>query len=322
MTKKRFFRTVLGDVDSEEMGFTYSHEHVIIEDSYTTKANPEFLLNDVQKISEELTEFYATGGKTIVDTMPANAGRNVLKMAEVSRRSKVQIIIPTGIHLEIYYPVNHWRYSYSEDQLTGLFVDDIETGIDEHDYSGPFVKRTSHRAGIIKIATGNEKISVHQEKVITAAVNAHLITGAPIITHTNSGQLALEQALLFEKLGANLQHIVISHVDRNRNIEYHKQVLDTGVNVEYDSAFRWGLKGEENHTFKFLKELLPLYPNQITMGMDMAKNTYWKSYGGTPGITYLVNEVPDFLKQSGLQEYYQNIFWENPKKIFSFFTAG
>ncbi|MFW6310045.1 MAG: phosphotriesterase family protein, partial [Prolixibacteraceae bacterium] len=279
-------------------------------------------LNDVQKISEELAEFYASGGKTIVDTMPANAGRNVLKMAEVSRRSKVQIIIPTGIHLEIYYPVNHWRYSYSEDQLTNLFVDDIAAGIDEHDYSGPFVKRTSHKAGIIKIATGNEKISVHQEKIINAAVNAHLTTGAPVITHTNSGELALEQALLFKKLGANLQHVVISHLDKNKNIEYHKKVLDTGINVEYDSAFRWELKGEENHTFQFLKQLLPLYPNQITMGMDMAKNIYWKSYGGHPGITYLINNVPDFLKQSGLQEYYQNIFWENPKKIFSFSTTG
>ncbi len=316
-----FFRTVLGDKPSEEMGLTYSHEHIIIEDSYITATHPEFLLNDVKKVSEELTGFHMAGGRTVVDTMPVDCGRNVLKMAEVSRISGVNIIIPTGIHLEIYYPKNHWRFAYSEDRLTMLFIADIEEGIDQHDYSGPFVERTTHKAGVIKLATGNEKITPHQEKIFRAGVNAHLATGAPILTHTNAGKHALDQIKLLQKTGARLEHVVISHLDRDEDLLYHKEVLDTGVKVEYDAAFRWGLKGEQNRTFQLLEHLLPLYPCQITLGMDMAKNTYWKSYGGEPGLNYLIDYVPGFLKSTGLSEYYPHLFFWNPRNLYTFFKS-
>ena len=125
---KDFFRTVRGDLPSAEMGLTYAHEHIVIDDCYVTGKHPEFLLNDADKIAEELLNFYNVGGRTVIDTMPANAGRNVKKSVEVSQRSGVQIVVPTGIHLEQYYPENHWRYSYSEDELTQLFIADIEEG--------------------------------------------------------------------------------------------------------------------------------------------------------------------------------------------------
>lgn len=312
-----FFRTALGDFPTAEMGFTYAHEHIIIEDSYATASNPGFLLNDVNKVTEELTRFYAAGGRTVVDTMPANAGRNVLKLAEVSRRSNVHIIVPTGIHLEIYYPQNHWRYEYSEDQLTRLFIADIEEGIDIFDYSGPFVKRSEHKAGMIKLATGDEPFTPHQEKIFRALVNTHIATGVPILTHTNFGNQAYEQARMFEKLGADLKHVVLSHVDRCKDLDYQKKVLDTGVSVEYDSAFRWKAPNQ-NWTLYFLKELLPSYPDQITMGMDMAKNAYWKSYGGSPGLTYLIDTIPKFLKDNGLDTFEEYLFHKNPQRIYSF----
>lgn len=313
-----FFRSVLGDVESEKMGLTYSHEHIIIEDSYPTASHPEFLLNEVNKVAAELTAFYSKGGRTVVDTMPANAGRNALKLAEVSRMSGVNIIAPTGIHLEIYYPTNHWRYSYTEDQLTDLFIADIVEGIDQFDYSGPIVNRTSHHAGLIKLATGDDAFTSHQEKIFRAVVNAHLATGAPILTHTNFGRQALEQAKLFEKLGAKLDHVVLSHVDRAKDVDYNRAVLDVGVRVEYDSAFRWKF-GEPNYTLDLLEKLLPDYPEQLTMGMDMAKNAYWNSYGGSPGLSYLIDKIPKFLQEKGLEEYYQKIFFDNPQQLFSFF---
>ena len=158
-----FVRTVLGDIQPHEMGLTYSHEHIVIEESFPTIANPDFILNNIDLISAELKEFYQHGGRTLVDTMPANCGRNVIKLAAVSRNSNVNIIAPTGIHLEIYYPPNHWRYHLSADELTSLFIKDITEGIDEYDYGCPIIKRTSHKAGLIKLATGMKK-SQHTSK--------------------------------------------------------------------------------------------------------------------------------------------------------------
>ncbi|MEX2594929.1 MAG: aryldialkylphosphatase [Anditalea sp.] len=311
-----FVRTVLGDIPPKEMGLTYSHEHIIIEESYPTLGNPLFLLNEVDKVSEELQGFYNAGGRTVVDTMPADCGRNVLKLADVSRRTGVNIIAPTGIHLEIYYLPNHWRYTYTEEQLTQLFIDDITIGIDANDYNGPFVNRTPHKAGMVKLATGNEKITPHQEKIFHAVVNTHRETGVPILTHTNFGENAIDQVNLLEKLGADLQHVVISHVDRYQDIDYNRELLQAGVTVEYDSAFRW--KEKENWTYKLLEALLPVFPDQITMGMDAAKNSYWQSYGGKPGLNFLLTTFKEDLQKMDLGQYYENIFFKNPAQLYSF----
>ena len=310
-------RTVLGDIAPEKMGLTYSHEHIIIEESFPTISNPLFVLNDVDLVSDELIDFYSEGGRTVVDTLPAHCGRNVEKLADVSRRSKVTIIAPTGIHLEMYYLPNHWRYAYSADQMAKLFMDDITIGIDRHDYGAPIVERTPYRAGMIKLATGDERITDHQHKIFEAVVQAHLQTGAPILTHTNGGKLALQQVELFARLGADLSHIVISHVDKEKDLAFHNDLLQTGVYVEYDSHFRWK-DTDNNQTLSLLENLLPNYPHQITLGMDMAKHSYWKSYGGQPGLTYLITDFRQLLQQRGLDTYFERMFFHNPQKLYTF----
>jgi phosphotriesterase-related protein len=312
-----FVRTVLGDIQPEQMGLTYSHEHIIIEGSFPTIANKDFVLNDVEKISEELKDLYALGGRTVVDTMPANSGRNIIKLVEVSKRSGINVICPTGIHLEKYYPPNHWRYHLSEDNLTELFIKDVEEGIDVYDYGCPIVQRTLHKAGVIKLATGDEPITLHQEKIFHAVVNAHKKTGAPILTHTNSGRHAIAQAKFLHKLGADLEHVVLSHVDRCTDLNYHKELMQTGVYVEYDSHFRWK-KNEENFTYQLLEYFLPQYSNRIVLGMDMARHTYWKSYGGKPGLNYLLTTFKDELNKINLMEYFDQMLCQNPQRLFCF----
>ncbi len=315
--KRLFIRTILGDIDPGEIGLTYCHEHVIIDESYPSLLNPLFLLNDVDKISRELSEFYDTGGRTLVDAMPANCGRNAAKLADISRNTKVNIIASTGMHLEKYYLPGHWRYSYSAGMLTRLFIDDINTGIDRYDYGGPLVDRTPYRAGLIKVATGNDKITTHQEKIFDAVVSAHLETGAPILTHTNAGTLAYEQVDLFARLGTDLSHVMISHTDRIGDIDYHRGLLEKGITLEYDAAFRWK-KDEENITLRLLESLLPDFPDQIVAGMDMAKNSYWNSYGGQPGINYLMLDFTEEMKKRGLEDYLDRLFCSTPARLFSF----
>jgi len=312
-----FVRTVMGDIDPAQMGITYSHEHIVIEESYPVLQHPDFLLNDTKKIAGELKEVYAGGGRTMVDTMPAACGRNVLKLAEVSRLSGIQIIAPTGLHLPVYYPPHHWQYYLPEEQLTQLFVDDVEIGIDRYDYNSPVVERSSHKAGMIKLASGDGPIDDHLKKIFRAVVATHKKTGVPILTHTNSGRHAVAQAELFDLLGADLRHVVISHVDRCKDWGYHQALMQTGVRVEYDSAFRWK-DDSENFTFLLLEKLLPEYPDQITVGMDAARHTYWKSYGGKPGLIYLLTDFVTELHKRGLAEYQENIFIENPKQLYTF----
>jgi phosphotriesterase-related protein len=93
--------------------------------------------------------------------------------------------------------------------------------------------------------------------------------------------------------------------------------MQTGVSVEWDSAFRWKA-GEENWTYTLLEKLLPLYPNQITVGMDAARSNYWKSYNGNPGLGYLLTTFKEELQKKDLDLFFDNLFITNPSRIFSF----
>ena len=312
-----FVRTVLGDIPAAQLGVCYAHEHVIIDESFTTQATPDFLLEDVGRAAAELLEFHAAGGRSMVDSMPCDSGRNVRKLAELSRRTGVHLVCPTGLHLAKYYDPGHWGNFYTEHELARLFVADIVEGIDAHDYNGPLVRRTLHRAGVIKIASGTA-FGAREEKLFAAAAQAHRRTGCPILTHTEQGGLALTQVETLRRHGVDLRHVCLSHTDRKPDPGYHREILASGVRVEFDSAFRWKA-GQGNPTRDLLLALLPEFPDQLMLGMDAARRGYWRHYGGTPGLTYLLTDFAAQLSVAGVTaENWQRIFVTTPAATFSF----
>jgi len=316
-----FFRTVLGDKPAEEMGVTYAHEHLIIDSCYVTRMTPEFLLDDTNACIEELQRLLRIGGRTAVDSMPCDSGRNIRKLAAASQASGIQIVAPTGIHLAKYYDPGHWSHVYTEAELENLFVADIVTGIDAHDYNGPLVARTAHRAGVIKVAT-DRQFTARERRVFAAAAAAHRRTGCPILTHTEQGELALEQVSLLRELGVDLGHVCLSHTDRKPDVGYHREILSTGVSIEFDSAFRWK-PGQGNPTLDLLLSLLGDFPDQIMLGMDAAKRSYWKSYGGGPGLEFLLGDFSARMKTAGIgKDLLTRIFVSTPCRTYCFRPAG
>ncbi|MEM7384339.1 MAG: aryldialkylphosphatase, partial [Verrucomicrobiota bacterium] len=273
---------------------------------------------DVDQRARELAECHASGGRALVDSMPCDCGRNIKKLAEISRRSGVHIVAPTGLHLQKYYDLGHWGQFYSEDMLADLFVAEIEEGVDKYEYKGPIVGRTEYRAGVIKVASGLDKLSDYEKKLFTVAANTHRRTGAPILTHTEQGTAALEQIALFEEQDVDLSHVVLSHTDRFPELTYHREILSTGVNVEYDSGFRWQV-WQGNPTRDLILALIEEFPTRIMLGMDAARKSYWKSYGGGPGLTWLLNDFTAELRERGLtEEQWEGIFVANPARAYQF----
>jgi predicted metal-dependent phosphotriesterase family hydrolase len=312
-----FVRTVLGDIAPADLGVCSAHEHVIIDCSFTTHATPDFLINDVAAATTELRQFRADGGRAMVDSMPCDSGRNVMKLAAVSRAADVHLICPTGLHLAKYYDPGHWGNFYSEEQLAELFIADIEQGVDRHDYNGPLVERTSHRAGVIKVAA-DRTFTAREEKVFAAAARAHRSTGCPILTHTEQGEAALEQVECLRRHGVDLRHVCLSHTDRKPDVGLHRELLASGVRVEFDSAFRWKA-GQGNPTRDLVVALLPEFPDQIMLGMDAARRGYWRSYGGGPGLSYLLTDFSAQLRAAGVStDLLEKIFVSTPASTFTF----
>jgi len=312
-----FVRTVLGDVPATQLGVCYAHEHVIIDVGFVTQMTPDFLINDVGCAVAELRQFYADGGRAMIDSMPCDSGRNVRKLAEVSRQSGVHLVVPTGLHLAKYYVPGHWGNGYTEDELEELFVADITEGVDERDYGGPRVRRTEHRAGIIKIAT-ERGFTAREETIFAAAAQAHRLTGCPVLTHTEQGGGAMAQVERLRELGVDLRHVCLSHTDRRPDVGLHRELLATGVRVEFDSAFR-GKAGERNGTRELLLALLPEFPDQIMLGMDAARRSYWRSYGGGPGLSFLLTDFSAQLRAAEVSpSLLEKIFVSTPAATFAF----
>lgn len=310
-----FVRTLLGDIAPGQLGVCYAHEHVIIDPSYLTEQCPDFRLDSVELATVELSQYKSDGGGAMIDSMPTG-GRNAAKLAEVSRRSGVHIVCPTGLHLQKYYPEGHWGGRLSVEELAAVFVGEINEGIDANDLSGPALKRLPQRAGLIKIASGLDRINDHERRIFEAAAIVHQRTNCPILTHTEHGTAALEQVELLRELRVDLAHVCLSHTDRKPDTAYHRDILQSGVRVEFDSGSRWK---EGNPTLDLLVALAPEFPDQLMLGMDAARRGYWNCYGGKPGLSFLLTTFRMLLLGAGLTEELLNkIFVATPASAFQF----
>ncbi len=313
-----FIRTVLGDIEPEDLGPTYAHEHLVIDGGGFVEASADFLLADVDKAVAELEAPRALGLAAIVDAMPCAAGRNVVKLAEASRRSGVHVIASTGLHLSQFYPADGWTERDSAEKLAAHFEADISEGIDAHDDRGSLVERTEHHAGVIKIA-GSAELTDRERRAFEAAAAVHVRTGCPILTHCTDGLGALEQVRLLAEHGVDAGHVTLSHTDKVVDRGYHREILASGASVEYDQGFRW--KPEvDNGTLTLLAWMIEDgYGDQLMLGLDAARQGYWTTYGGSPGWAFLLGEFADAMRVRGIDaEDRREIFVTNPARAFAF----
>lgn len=305
-------RTVLGDIDPTELGATYLHEHLIIDHPLVEDRFPHIHLPSAEDAIGEVRRCRAAGVGAMVDAMPCASGRNVLKLAEVSRATGVHVVAATGLHTAKYYAAAPWATALSPAALADLFTADIEEGIDRFDYTGPVVERTPHRAGIIKVATTGESPNDAERRLFEAAAIAHHRTGAPVLTHCEEGRGALAQVELLSGLGVEPTRVVMSHTDKVRDLGYHRDLLETGVNVEYDQVLR---QTEDTWTLDMIETMAAEGRlSQIMAGTDGARRTLWTELGGSPGLAHLIEALQSRLDPKACRA----VLVDNPARLLAF----
>ena len=260
---------------------TYAHEHLVIDGGRPVELSPDFLLADVELHGDRANR---RGGRRAHDRRstrcPSDCGRNPAKLAELSRRTGVQLVAATGLHHERFYGPSHWSLRASEDELADLFIADV-VGRDRRARLRRADRAADRRPG------GHRQGRRQPGRPVSTRPADLPCRRSDAPPHGRPGPHPLRGR--DRRAGADLdvlvdagvpaEHISLSHVDKVVDRGYHRELLATGAFAVYDQAFRWG--DRENGTLRLLEwAVADGHAGQVMLGMDAARQGYYRHSAG------------------------------------------
>jgi phosphotriesterase-related protein len=215
--------TVLGPVDAADLGWTFSHEHVVVSEGQESLYYPwQYDFEATRDVAvRRWSEAKAAGIGAAIDVTTPDLARDVTLVREVSRSANVHIIAATGLWRSI--PRTFW--DRDPDEIAAIFEREIRVGIGD----------TGVKAGAIKVANDSEGVTPEAKPVLQAAARTLKATGCPITTHSYApGRVGLEQIEVFQGERAPLDRIAIGHSDDTTDVGYLEEILQAGCFLSMD----------------------------------------------------------------------------------------
>ncbi|MCX8044430.1 MAG: phosphotriesterase-related protein [Desulfobacterota bacterium] len=217
--------TVTGNISPEQLGPTLMHEHVFVQ--YGGPSSPystpgEVFDELVASCTVAIDQMKRYGVRTVVDPTTVDLGRNIPLLVALSTTTSFQIICATGIYSTAVYRRMRDR-SGGPAAIADLFVRELTQGIDG----------SGVRAGIIKVATGAQRITDDERELLEVAAHTAYVTGAPVITHTE-GMHGEEQQRILISGGVSPERIIIGHSCLSRDFNYHRRIIEAGSYLAFD----------------------------------------------------------------------------------------
>ena len=215
--------TVLGPVEAKDLGFTLSHEHVLVSAGNDVRHYPwRFdMARTRANAIRELSEAKAGGVTAMIDLSTPDLGRNVTYIRDVASETGMHVIVATGIWRDV--PRSFWERDL--DEIADIFVHEIQVGIED----------TNIKAGAIKVANDAEGVSPEGERILRGAARACKRTGTPISTHHWAPkEVGRRQVEIFQQEGAPMDRICIGHSADSTDADYIEDLLKAGVYISMD----------------------------------------------------------------------------------------
>lgn len=281
---------------------TLIHEHMCI-DLSGPKNDNDCSLDVLNDGILEIAELYKLGVRRIVDCSNRGIGRNVRHILEIEKQTGIRIEVATGFYKSPFFPTEVEECTV--DELAKIMIDEITEGVEGY-----------RKASIIgEIGSSLNDITPQELKVFTAACIAHKVTGVPIITHTTLGTMGEEQVRLFQDHQVDLKKVLISHVDLKKDFEYIVRLLQSGVNVGFDTIGKVSYLPDEVRV-QWISRLIEMgYIEQIFLSMDITRKSHLQVNGGI-GYRYLFETfIPSLEKNGVTQSHIQQMLSDNPMRF-------
>jgi len=333
--------TVLGPVPPQDLGITLMHEHVFIDlsflwdgptyewqkplvdaeitlatrgllnvDPYVSRSN--LVLDDFDAAVAELQPYRDLGGGTVVDLTPVGIKPQPALLRRVSEQTGVQIVAGCSYYTEGAHPPEVALLSDAE--LTDRLVNEIQNGL----YG------TDVRPGIIGEVGTSSPIHPDEAKNLRVAAAAHNKTGLAINVHVSIFKReALAAIDILQAAGADLNRVVISHLDEQPDTAYHRAILDRGVYVEYDtfgseSYFDGDGSAEpsDRERLDCLIELMDAgWTDRLLIAHDVCTKVQLIKYGGV-GYGHILRSIVPRMKRRGIDDAtVTKLLVENPARL-------
>lgn len=311
-------RTVLGDIPPESLGLTLGHDHLMTH-PLADVTDADLVMDDVKAATRELESFKRAGGGALVEMTTVDYGRDALRLEWASRDSGVHVIAATGFNKGIF--ADRLSASRSVAEIAAWMIREVQDGVawSMPDKLVPFEEYSRARAGLIKASSGLNGPNANELKVFGAAIEAHRATAAPIGTHTEKGTWGLEQARLFLDGGVPAHKVLIGHLDLKPELPYLLEIAASGVNLGFDQFGKEKYLPDRERVKLIVKLCEAGHDRQIILGGDMARKSYFRAYGGGPGLKHVPVTVRAMLLEAGLSlETLNTMLLENPRRWLAF----
>jgi len=314
--------TVKGTIDTSQLGSTLMHEHVFVLSPEIMQNYPEVWGDEEERISDainRLNELKSRGVSTIVDLTVIGLGRYIPRIQRVASKTEINIIVATGAYTYNEVPMFfHYQGPGTvlggPELMTDMFVRDIEQGIAD----------TGVKAAILKCATDEPGLTAGVERILRAVAQAHRQTGVPISTHTHANtQRGFDQQRIFREEGVDLTRVVIGHSGDTTDIDYLRELIDSGSYIGMDRFGIDVLLPFEDRV-KTVAKLCELgYAERMVLSQDAACFNDWLPERAIPVVLpnwhflHIHNDVIPALKSRGVtNEQIETMLVDNPRKIF------
>lgn len=300
--------TVLGTMRPEELGVTYTHEHLFLDamDHYASYGY-QLVIDDEDVMAGEIAEFTRRGGRTICDVTLDEIGRNPERLVRFARRTGINILMGCGWYRDFGYPPIVEEKTSRE--LADVLVKEIEIGVGE----------TGIRAGFIgEIGTGRHHVKPAEERVFRAAALAQARTDVAITTHTTRwGTLAMEQIAMLEEFGADLSRVIIGHLGDRVGVHHLLPIAAKGVYLEIDNIGYLDYQPEYVRADNAAALVKEGFVDRVLLSEDICMLNHLK-YTGGKGYGYLLEVFVPMLRERGVtEEQIHQIMVVNPARAFS-----
>jgi predicted metal-dependent phosphotriesterase family hydrolase len=306
---KSIVMTVLGPIDANAVGFTLTHEHILVDFIGADKINKaRYDAEEVFRIALPfLKELKMKGCDTLIECTPAYLGRDPQLLKRLSVASGLNMVSNTGYYgavNEKYLPA-HAR-TESAEQLAARWISESKKGIEG----------TGIKPGFIKTSVDKAPLTPTQRKIISAAALTHLATGLVIAIHTGNGEAAKEQLAILNSYGVRPDARIWVHAQNEQDITYHIEAAKHDSWVSFDGVNPESIRTYVNFLQTMKKENLL---HRVLVSQDSGWYHVGEVKGGTfNSFTCIFTEfIPALQREGFTREEIDLIFRKNPAATFT-----